>query len=159
MPAILCLQTAPQSARPGLHNGPMRIEALHHVSLSVRDLERSREFYTRILRLQPIDRPPFDFPGAWFAAGPGQQLHLIKNDDGTFRGEKGVDTRDGHFAVRVESYRGALDFLRSHGYSEDAPEFDLFKMRLRPHAITGFPQIYILDPDRNMIEINAETLD
>jgi glyoxylase I family protein len=32
-------------------------------------------------------------------------------------------------------------------------------MRLQPHATAGFPQIYVLDPDRNMIEINAETLD
>jgi hypothetical protein len=25
----------------------------------------------------------------------------------------------------------------------------------RPHAVTGYPQIYILDPDRHVIEINA----
>jgi hypothetical protein len=32
-------------------------------------------------------------------------------------------------------------------------------MRLSPAGAAGFPQIYILDPDRNVIEINAETAD
>src|SRR3954464_8331834 len=101
----------------------MRMEAIHHVSITVRDLERSREFYREILGLTPIERPPFSFAGAWFAVGPGpQQLHLIVHEGATFRGEKGVDTRDGHFAVRVASYREAVEFLRSKGYREDAPE-------------------------------------
>ena len=137
----------------------MRIQAIHHVSITVRDLERSRRFYRDVLCLEPIERPPFNFPGAWFAVPGGQQVHLIVHDGATFRGEKGVDTRDGHFAIRVGSYRDAVEFLRSKGYREDAPELDIFKMRLQPHATAGFPQIYVLDPDRNMIEINAETLD
>jgi hypothetical protein len=31
-------------------------------------------------------------------------------------------------------------------------------MKVNPRATAGFPQIYILDPDRNVIEINAATL-
>jgi catechol 2,3-dioxygenase-like lactoylglutathione lyase family enzyme len=137
----------------------MRIALLHHVSLTVTDLERSRAFYRDILHLAEIERPPFSFAGAWFGVGDAQQLHLIVHSGATFRGERGVDTRDSHFAVRVESYREAVDFLRSKGYREDAGELDLFRMRLQPHATAGFPQIYILDPDRHVIEINAAQLD
>ena len=32
-------------------------------------------------------------------------------------------------------------------------------MRLSINGPTGFPQIYIMDPDRNVIEINAEKMD
>jgi hypothetical protein len=32
-------------------------------------------------------------------------------------------------------------------------------LRLKPSGPAGFPQIDILDPDRNVIEINAETAD
>lgn len=137
----------------------MEIRLLHHVSITVSDLERSRLFYREILRLAEIVRPPFPFPGAWFQVGDSQHLHLIVHDGATFRGMKGIDTRDIHFAVRVRSYREAVEFLRSQGYSEDGDDLNLRKMKLQPHATAGFPQIYILDPDRHVIEINAEHLD
>lgn len=137
----------------------MRIALLHHVSLNVTDLERSRTFYREILGLSEIERPAFSFPGAWFAIGEGQQLHLIVHEGATFRGAKGIDTRDNHFAVRVRGYRETVAFLRERGYRENAGELDLHRMILQPHATAGFPQIYILDPDRHVIEINAATLD
>jgi catechol 2,3-dioxygenase-like lactoylglutathione lyase family enzyme len=137
----------------------MHITHLHHVSLTVTDLDRSRAFYREILHLAEIERPPFSFAGAWFAVGDSQQLHLIVHAGATFRGDRGIDTRDSHFAVRVESYRHTVDFLRSKGYREDAGELDPLRMRLQPHATAGFPQIYIVDPDRHVIEINAAGLD
>jgi len=137
----------------------MRIETIHHVSLTVTDLDRSKKFYREILGLSEIERPAFPFPGAWFQVGANQQLHLILHPGATFRGAKGIDTRDGHVAVRVTSFRGALEYLRSKGYREDAADQDLMKMHTNPQAIAGFPQIYILDPDRHLIELNAEKLD
>jgi glyoxylase I family protein len=137
----------------------MNIRQLHHVTLTASDLERSRQFYRDILRLREIERPPFPFPGAWFQVGENQHVHLIVHDMATFRGFKGVDTRDVHFAVRVSSYSEAVEFLRSKGYREDVDDLDLKKMKLQPHATAGFPQIYILDPDRHVIEINADQLD
>ena len=141
---------------PGLS---IHSSSLHHVSLPVSDLERSRAFYRDILGLREIERPPFDFPGAWFAVG-NDQLHLIGDSaEPTVRGKKGVDSRDIHFGVRVTSWTEALRFLESKGYRTDADELDPMKMKASPRPTAGFPQIYILDPDRNVIEINAELLD
>jgi len=137
----------------------MVIEALHHVSLVVSDLERSRRFYREILGLDEIERPPFPFPGAWFSVGSSQQLHLIVHTNPTFRIGKPLDTRDLHFAVRVGNYWATVELLRGKGYSEEPGEDEFRLMRLQPQATAGFPQIYILDPDRNVIEINAERLD
>lgn len=136
----------------------MQIAAIHHVSLTVTDLERSRTFYREILSLPEISRPPFNFPGAWFQMGAVQQLHLIVHPHSTFR-NKPLDNRDLHFAVRVESFQATLDFLHGKGFREDAPADDPFKMIVQPRATAGFPQIYILDPDRHIIELNAEKLD
>ncbi len=131
---------------------------IHHVSLPVTDLERSRRFYREVLGLQEIERPPFDFPGAWFGLG-ATHLHLLVGERPTFRDEKGVDSRDAHFAIRVESYREAKEFLESKGYSTQADDRDPLKLRASPESTAGFPQLYIIDPDRHVIEINAERLD
>ena len=136
----------------------METAAIHHVSLTVTDLDQSRRFYHEILSLEEIPRPPFNFPGSWFRLGDSQQLHLIVHDPATFR-QKPLDTRDVHFAVRVPNYHAALDFLRAKGYREDTTLSDPSCMILQPHATAGFPQIYICDPDRHVIEINAERLD
>ncbi len=137
----------------------MQIETIHHVSLTVTDLDRSRRFYTEVLGLEEIARPPFDFPGAWFQVGAAQHIHLIVHGAATFRTGKGIDTRDNHVAVRVASYRRTVDFLRSRGFRDDAGVHDPMRMVLSPRATAGFPQIYILDPDRHVIEINAASLD
>ena len=138
----------------------MKIEGIHHVSLTVRDLERSRKFYREILGLREIERPNFPFPGAWFEVAGGQQhVHLIVHTHSTFRPTLNIDNRDNHFAVRVPSYEKAVEFLASKGYCEDAADGDLHGMRTNPHATAGFPQIYIVDPDGHVIEINAAALD
>jgi catechol 2,3-dioxygenase-like lactoylglutathione lyase family enzyme len=145
----------------------MHILTIHHVSLPVRDLARAREFYEGVLGVQPVARPDFPFAGAWYRVGDST-LHLIvaeKNEVPTFREDKAVDSHDAHFAIRVDSYAAAVAYLESKGYRRSTernpkPTADNpLPMRLSPAGQAGFPQIYILDPDRNVIEINAERAD
>ncbi len=130
---------------------------LHHVSIPVTDLERSRRFYREVLGLSEIDRPPFDFAGAWFALGDGQ-LHLIVHagqpSPPTFRTGKPIDSRDVHFAIRVADFRAAVRDLRSKGYDEKAAD-PFLRLRVNENATAGFPQVFILDPDHHTIELNA----
>ena len=133
------------------------IESLHHVSIPVADLERSKQFYHEVLGLTEIERPPFDFPGAWYQLGD-RQLHLIVHDKSTFRQGKAADSRDIHFAIRVNSYRKTREYLRSKGFHPETTD-EFKKMKESPHSTAGWPQLYIMDPDRNVIELNAEQLD
>jgi catechol 2,3-dioxygenase-like lactoylglutathione lyase family enzyme len=135
----------------------LRIEILHHVSLPVTDVGRARRFYADVLGLVELPRPPFSFAGAWFAVGD-RQLHLVVCDDATLRTGKSVDGRDIHFAIRVASYGDAVAHFRALGYAPDADD-EMRRTREQPHGAAGFPQVFVLDPDRNVIEINAERLD
>ena len=131
------------------------VTALHHVALPVSDLARSTRFYREVLGLEQLERPAaFDFPGAWFAIGGGQ-LHLIERRDGTLRASKPLDSRDVHFAIRVADFDAMLAHLGSLGYHDEAPADDVMRLKANRHPNAGFPQIFILDPDRHVIEINA----
>ena len=119
---------------------------LHHVSIVVSDIAAAKAFYGGLLGLRELRRPAFDFEGAWYALGD-RQLHLIVHTPGrTRRGTTEIDSRDGHFAVRVESYDATLAFLRSRGIT----------VRESPRNVTPWAQLYITDPDGNVIEFNVE---
>jgi catechol 2,3-dioxygenase-like lactoylglutathione lyase family enzyme len=130
----------------------IEIQQLHHVSLPVTNLERSKAFYEDVLGLREIARPPFDFAGAWYDLGGGQ-LHLIVHEQPSLR-TRGVDSHDAHFALRVGSYRETLAALHARGYRPDARD-EMKRLREHPAGKAGFPQVFLLDPDRHVIELNA----
>jgi glyoxylase I family protein len=123
----------------------IRYTGIHHVSLNVTDLAKAEAFYEGVLGLRKIERPPFDFAGAWYGVGDsGQQLHLIvKQPMHAATGE--IVTRDGHFAMRVADWTAALEWLQRCGIEH----------RANAASITGFAQIFLHDPDLNLIELNA----
>ena len=124
----------------------MRVETLHHVSITVTDLAKAKHFYAVVLGLHERPRPDFDFDGAWYALGD-RQLHLIVHPPArTLRGTTDIDGRDGHFALRVSSYEQALAHLRRHGVP----------LRDRYDNATPWAQIYVTDPDGNVIELNTD---
>lgn len=127
---------------------------LHHVSLASTDLDRSVAFLERALQARRTERPPFANPGAWVAAGD-VSIHLNLNADGTFRRVRVIDSDDCHFAVRVADFDAALDHLRSQGFHETPNLADPNGMLVRRSGAAGFPQVFIMDPDGNVIEINA----
>src|SRR3954447_5961355 len=135
----------------------MNINKIHHVSVTVTDLERSRRFYLEVLGLEEIQRPAFPFPGAWFRLGD-RELHLIGGEGARSQGGVGTDSRQLHFAIRVASFERALARLQELGFREDVePTHPMHVMVLR-QPLTGYPQAYVTDPDRHLIEINAERL-
>lgn len=124
------------------------VDGFHHVSLSVTDLARAKHFYGEVLGLLELERPPFDFPGAWYDLG-NAQLHLIVHaNQRSLRGTTDVDSRDGHFALRVRGYAAAVDRLRARGVA----------FVERPINATQWAQIHLTDPDGNGIELNAEAV-
>ena len=126
---------------------------LHHVAVIVTDLERSAAFYQRLLGLAPIARPPFTIPGMWLGVG-NLQLHLTVYAPGNFR-RGPVDNDDVHFAFNTRDFEGFVAHAKSMGVSEDAPRDNPMHMILKRQGMAGFPQLYLMDPDRNIIEVNG----
>ena len=135
----------------------MDILELHHISLPTTDLERSRAFYREVLGLAEIPCPPFPFPGAWFRLGD-RELHLIGGDGAIGQGGTSTDPNQLHFAIRVARFADTVERLKGLGYREDVASTDQMHLVIRLRPLTGYPQAYLVDPDRNLIEINAASL-
>lgn len=117
----------------------MKILQLNHVALHVADLERSARFYEGVLRLAPIPRPAFAFPGAWYRLGEDQELHLI----GERTSEVVSHNRGNHFALLVDD----LDAWERYFHEQ---RMSYLPRRKRPD---GAFQIYLIDPDGHYIEL------
>jgi catechol 2,3-dioxygenase-like lactoylglutathione lyase family enzyme len=117
----------------------MKVCELNHVAIHIADVGVSCDFYERVLRLEAIPRPAFDFPGAWFRLGSSQELHLIGR-----RGEKVVaGSRSNHFALLVDDIPAWETHLTKSGADFQPP-------KLRPDGAT---QIFLRDPDGHVIEL------
>jgi glyoxylase I family protein len=127
---------------------------VHHVSIVVTDLERSVAFYQRAFGLERLARPPFKTEGAWLVCH-GIQIHLILYPQGTFRAAATIDNNDAHFSFHTRDFYGVLDHLVAEGFREDAEEGDPMRLFVIREGLAGFPQLYLMDPDRNIVEING----
>ena len=117
----------------------MKTLELNHVAVYVTDLKRSVEFYQKVLKLTPIPRPAFNFPGAWFQLGTNQELHLIAElGDPFFKSHP-----NNHFALKVDN----LDEWEDHLELSHAP---YARRKPRPD---GAWQVFLFDPDGHRIEL------
>lgn len=124
----------------------MTIVTLHHVGIVVTDIVIAKAFYGGVLGLRELPRPAFDFEGAWYDLGD-RQLHLIVHPPArALRGTREIDARDGHVALRVADFDEALARLQAHG----VPVY------VSRENVTPWMQVYITDPDGNVIELNVE---
>ena len=117
----------------------MRTTQLNHVALHVADVPRSCEFYERVLRLESIPRPAFNFPGAWFRLGDDQELHLIGDRTDPVHS----NSRGNHYALMVDDMDAWEKYFQENG----------FKYEPRKTRPDGAFQIYVTDPDGHAIEL------
>jgi catechol 2,3-dioxygenase-like lactoylglutathione lyase family enzyme len=136
----------------------MPITKLAHYSIRTTDLERSRQFYTRVLGLREGYRPPFDFPGIWLYDGDDESdfgvVHIIgvdRNDPSglvAYLGDKalpesGTGTVD-HIAFLATGLADFWDTLRREGY----------EWRDRTVPSLGLHQVFVEDPSGVTVEMN-----
>jgi len=117
------------------------VSGIHHVTLVVRDLEAARNFYGQTLRMKSLDRPEYDFEGAWFECG-SIEFHLIV-------AEEHLNPTRRHLAIEVDDFNACLDATRDAGIGiVGGPG-------IRPHNGRSF--FFCKDPSGNLIEISGPT--
>ncbi|MFO0918129.1 MAG: VOC family protein [Planctomycetaceae bacterium] len=124
---------------------PLTVKSLDHVTLVVKDLARTREFYVGVLGMRHVPRPNFSFAGDWYQAGD-TQIHIILEAESTGPAGTGQEphSRGRHFAFLVENAEAAHRQLLEHGIAIVSPP------KLRPD---GAVQVFIHDPDGHLVEL------
>lgn len=127
---------------------PIQVKSLDHVTIVVKDLERSRQFYVDGLGMTEVPRPAFTFPGSWFQAGD-TQIHLIQEHVGTPPAgnplpEQFRTSRSHHFAFVVEDAEATYARAQELGMKIVSPP------KSRPD---GFVQVFLNDPDGHVVEL------
>ena len=112
---------------------------IHHASLIVSDTEQSLLFYRDILGMQPTERPPLPFPGAWLQIGQ-QQIHLLEldNPDPTI-GRPAHGGRDRHVALHCGNVDALREELETKGVAYTL-------------SISGRKALFCRDRDGNALE-------
>lgn len=125
-----------------------QIQNIDHVTIVVRDLAATHQFYSDLLGLPPAPRPAFTFAGQWFRAGD-TWIHTILEHDQS--GPAGVAHRQGsrghHFAFLVDDAEAAYLELVARGVEFIGPP------KLRPD---GAVQCFLRDPDGHLVELTSE---
>ena len=127
---------------------PIQVLRIDHVTLVVKNIQASRDFYVSLLGMEEVARPDFDFAGAWFRAD-ATLIHLIEEHDRSGPAGYPVEvlkrsSRNHHFAFEVADAAAAAEILKQRGVKlvDDA--------KRRPD---GAIQMFVADPDGHVVEL------
>jgi lactoylglutathione lyase len=117
-----------------------------HVALYVKDLQKSADFYEKVMMLPVISEPFHDGKHVWLRTGEHSQLHLIQ-------GAAAIYDHDinSHFAYHVNDLAVFTKHLDDLGIKYGNWKGDSKSPQLRPD---GIKQVYLQDPDNVWIEVN-----
>jgi catechol 2,3-dioxygenase-like lactoylglutathione lyase family enzyme len=123
----------------------MEVEAIHHVTLIVDDLERAHAFYTEVLGLEALPSFGFDYPTQFYRVNAAQQLHISEwLDQTSFRGHVCLTVRDWDRSFAAAKEQGLID-TAPWGNPRRLPD--------------GTMQMFVRDPSGNLIEITQRGAD
>ena len=137
-----------------LEDTTMPITELNHFLLVAKDLERTKDFYCRVLGME-VDkqRPDFGFPGYWLKTGGEICVHLASQAPNTIRdryllkkhpkGTNGSGSVD-HIAFLAKDPEAVRDRIKKNKV----------EMQVRSFPDAKLFQIFLKDPDDVTIELN-----
>jgi catechol 2,3-dioxygenase-like lactoylglutathione lyase family enzyme len=125
----------------------MKVEAIHHVGLVVKDREAAERFYVGVLGLTRVPERP-----SWLRLNATNAIHIIPFGTG-----EAEHPHHGyrHVALQVADLRPVLHRLLDHGLRVFQAGFDGGEKAItcRDDPLDfGIGSIFVRDPDGNLIE-------
>jgi catechol 2,3-dioxygenase-like lactoylglutathione lyase family enzyme len=121
----------------------VKTEGLHHLHLTVRDLDRSLRFYRTVFGMEERFR---DGPHMVFLSTPGTNDLITLNADPAERENAGRSGGIAHFGFRLHRSTTIDDAVREVEQAGGT-------LRSRGEHAPGVPFAYVTDPDGYVIEI------
>ena len=134
----------------------MPITELNHFLLVSKDLERTKDFYCRVLGMDvDTTRPDFGFPGYWLKVGGETCVHLASQDPNQIRDQFLLKKHP-----KGTTGSGSVDHIaflaKNAGEVRERIQKNNVEMHFRsfPEAKPPLFQIFLKDPDDVTIELN-----
>ena len=134
----------------------MPVTSLNHFLLVAKDLERTKDFYCRVLGMEvDRERPDFGFPGYWLKANGETCVHLASQEPNAIRDQFLLKKHP-----KGTTGSGAVDHIAFLAQNPNEVRGRIQKNEVRMH-FRSFPdakpplfQIFLKDPDDVTIELN-----
>ncbi len=120
----------------------------NHLTVYVTDMQKSTEFYEKVLNLEKIDEPFKDGRHTWFRIGAHSQLHVVSGAKS--RPDQDVNRHLSFSVPSLETFMAHLDKMNMQYGSWNS------KNKTPQTRPDGVKQIYLQDPDGYWIEINDD---
>jgi catechol 2,3-dioxygenase-like lactoylglutathione lyase family enzyme len=129
------------------------LAGFNHLAREVLDLEKSKKFYVDILGFYLIPRPPFEAKGYWLY-GNNIMIHLVQTEMPEARRQLKISRIQhvtaslpiaDHLAFLTTDFSAVIEVLNAENV--------WYKYFEQPD-LTGIQQIFLFDPDGNVIEIS-----
>jgi catechol 2,3-dioxygenase-like lactoylglutathione lyase family enzyme len=121
--------------------------SVNHLALSVKDVNRSAEFYMKVLKLPEIVNRSKIEGVRWFLLGDGRELHLISVIKETVTINKAL-----HLGLSTANFDNFMKYFKELRipYSDWPGKPNTVNIRA-----DGIKQIFFQDPDGYWIEVNS----
>src|SRR6478609_9637371 len=119
----------------------------NHMALSVKDVDRSAEFYKNVLKLQEITNRSKLEGVRWFSLGEGKELHLISIIKENISTNKAI-----HLALTTSNFDAFVARLDKLNIQYSDWPGENHKVNIRAD---GIKQVFFQDPDGYWVELNS----
>ena len=132
----------------------MPLSHIEHFLVQTADMEKTRDWYVRVLGMRVGPNPDFKFPVCWLYIGDQDVVHVTEGGRNVSESRKkyvgqqsealsGSGVVD-HIAFRATGLRETIEHLRSLGV----------EFRQRQVSDQGLYQLFLFDPNGIKIELN-----